>query len=227
MIEGTRPFRYFWTKCVVGIVREARETHPLDAGIVRQIRGDRSRVGLVALEAQRQRLEPLKKLEGVEGRERRAGVAKLNGSGPHDEGPLGKVTGEHDVVKGDFGLIERRESLGVLGPGKRPAVDDRAAQRRAVPADELRERVHDDVGAVVKGFSISGVATVLSTMSGTPARCATSGDRLEVDDVARRIADRLDEDATGPLVDQRSDRLGLIVGGEARLDASVDSTWAK
>jgi hypothetical protein len=34
-------------------------------------------------------------------------------------------------------------------PGKTTAVDDRAAERGAVPAHELGERVHDDVGAMV------------------------------------------------------------------------------
>src|SRR5438876_6656612 len=38
----------------------------------------------------------------------------------------------------------------VLAPGELAAVDDYAAQRGAVPAQELGERMHDDVGAVVE-----------------------------------------------------------------------------
>ena len=51
--------------------------------------------------------EPLKELEGVEGRQGGTGVAKLDGAGPHDEGSLGKVPSEDDVVEGHLWLIER------------------------------------------------------------------------------------------------------------------------
>ena len=46
------------------------------------------------------------------------------------------------------GLDELRESSGRL-PVELAAVHDDAADRRAVPADELRRRVDDDVGPVL------------------------------------------------------------------------------
>ena len=44
------------------------------------------------------------------------------------------------------------------------------------------------------------------------------GHGFEVDDVAGRIADRLEEDGAGSIVDQRLDRLGLVVDREPPFD---------
>ena len=69
------------------------------------------------------------------------------------------------------------------------------------------------------GRSRIGVATVLSTISGTPCRCGDRGQRLDVADVAGRIADALAEHRAGLVVDQLLDRVGLIGFGEAHADA--------
>ena len=60
---------------------------------------------------------------------------------------------------------------------------------------------------------------MLSTMSGMPCRAATCGERLDVANVSRRIADALTEDRAGFLVDELFDRLGLIGFGKADIDA--------
>ncbi len=45
------------------------------------------------------------------------------------------------------------------------------------------------------------------------------GERLDVGDVAGRVADRLAEDGAGVFVDQLLDILGPVAGGDAALDA--------
>lgn len=67
------------------------------------------------------------------------------------------------------------------------------------------------------GRSRNGVATVLSTISGTPAH-ARLGNGGDVGDVAARVADRFDEHRLGALVDQRGERRRIGRVGEARLD---------
>ena len=69
------------------------------------------------------------------------------------------------------------------------------------------------------GRSRIGVATVLSTISGTPCRGGDCGQRLDVADIAGRIADALAKDRAGLVVDQLLDRVGLIGFGEAHVDA--------
>ena len=107
---------------------------------------------------------------------------------------------------------------GVLRPREAPAVDDGAAQRRAMPADELGERVNDDVGAMMKRLEHQRRGDSVVDDERHAGSVRDIGHRLKVDDVARRIADRLDEHATRSLVDEPSDRLGPVVGREARLD---------
>ena len=58
---------------------------------------------------------------------------------------------EHHAVVGGIGRGEFRPLLRVLGPGEFAAVHDRAADVHAVPADELRRGVHDDVETVFDG----------------------------------------------------------------------------
>ena len=123
---------------VIRVIGEPGEAHPLDTRVSRQIGGHGPGVGLMALEADGHRLQPLKQLKCAEGREGGSSVAELNRSGAHDEGPLGEIPGEHHIVKRLLGLVEHGETLGVLGPREIPAVDYRPTQRGAMPAHKLR-----------------------------------------------------------------------------------------
>ncbi len=58
------------------------------------------------------------------------------------------------------------------------------------------------------GRNRMGVATVLSTTSGTPCRCAACAKRLDIADVAGRIADDFAEDGAGFVIDQLFDCIG-------------------
>ena len=164
----------------------------------------------------------------MNGRQGGTGVAELDGAGPHDEGPLGEVPGEHHAVEGRLGLVEHREALGVLGPGEPAAVDDRAAEGRAVAADELGQRVDDDVGAVLDRLQHQRGGDGVVDDEGDAGLVGHRGHRLEVHDVAGRIADRLAEHGAG--VGRRSaapiDSARSSAAKRASIP-SVGSTWAK
>ncbi len=55
-----------------------------------------------------------------------------------------------DAVIADVGLVQSLEAVRVLGPREPARIDDRAAEARAVPAEILRQRVHDDVRTVLE-----------------------------------------------------------------------------
>ncbi len=71
------------------------------------------------------------------------------------------------------------------------------------------------------GRTSIGVATVLSTISGMRWRCATRRQRLEVADVAGRIADGLAKYRAGVLVDQRLEIGGAVGLGEAHAESPI------
>src|SRR5207253_10091292 len=85
------------------------------------------------------------------------------------------------------------------GPIEGAAVDDETADGVAVPAQEFRERVHDDIGAVVeRPTQVRRRQGVVDDQCHAGA-LRDGGDRLDVGDNATRIGDRLDEDRLGLL----------------------------
>ncbi len=64
----------------------------------------------------------------------------------------------------------------------------------------------------------TGVATVLSTIKGTPALWAMSAHLLDVDDIARRVADGFAEQGLGVFVDQGGSGVEVIRRGKPHLD---------
>ena len=115
----------------------------------------------------------------------------------------------------------------MVGPRKRPPSTTVPPRVVPWPPTNLVSEWTTTSAPYSSGLRMSGVATVLSTMRGTPWRMGYGSHGLEVDDVAGRVADGLAEDGPGVLVDERGDRLGPVVGGETRLDARVGRTWAK
>jgi hypothetical protein len=78
-----------------------------------------------------------------------------------------------------------------------------------VAAQVLGQRVHHDVGAVLERPAQVGVGTVLSTISGTPWRCAISAMRAMSVTLPCGLPRRFDEDGLGARVDQRLEAPGL------------------
>ena len=110
--------------------------------------GDRQRVVAVALHAQRQRLDPGQDQEGVERRDRRAEVAQAEHARGDGEGEIAEGLVQHDAAIFRARLRQHR-IVARLRPVEGAAIDDDAADRIAVAADELGQRMHDDVGAML------------------------------------------------------------------------------
>ena len=148
MIDGALAAEVALSELVVGVVREAEEADRRDARICCQKRRHRARVGLVARQAHGQGLEALKEQERVERRQGGARVAQTDRPAAGDVRGVREVDRVSNAVKRRLGLDHDAEPVGVIGPRERAAVDDDPAERRAVAADELRQRVDHDVGPV-------------------------------------------------------------------------------
>ena len=159
-----------------GALGETRVGHPADLVARGEELGDRLGVARVALDAQAQRLEALEEQERVEGRQRRTDVRAAR-------------PGPWRCRRRDRARPTRRprgsRGRAWSSPGRRPLarevelarVDDDRRRSGAVAADELGQRVHRDVGAVIEQAAQMVVATVLSTISGSPLACAASAMR--------------------------------------------------
>ena len=71
------------------------------------------------------------------------------------------------------------------------------------------------------GRSRIGVATVLSTISGTPCLWASMRERFEVADVAGRISHALAKERAGVVIDQLLHRLRMIALGKSNADPEL------
>ncbi len=180
----------------------------------------RQRVLRVPLYPQRQRLQPLQQQEGVDRRQRRAEIAQQLRPGPHDVGGLREGLEEHQPV---VGRIRAGEPwVTPVAPVEPAAVDDDPADGRAVPADELRRRVHDHVGAVLEraGQVRGGQGVVDDERRARLVR--GPGHPGDVEDVPARVADRLPVE--GGRVRAHGGLPGTQVVGvvdEGRLDAEL------
>ena len=173
----------------------------------------------MALEPHGQSLEALHEQEGAERRKGRTGVAETDGAAADGVGRVREVPRVDDAVEGRLGQVEHREPVGMLGPGEAPGVDNRAAERRAVAPDELRQRMDDDVGTVLDRLQVQRRRDRVVDDERHPVSVRDIADGLQVDDVERRIADRLAEDGFGVGVHQPLDALGAVVLCETHLDA--------
>ena len=85
--------------------------------------------------------------------------------------------------------------------------------------DVLGQRVHDDIGAVVKGPAEQWRGDGIVDNQGDAGGVGDLRPALDVHHVARRIADGLAEQGPGIVIDERSHALEIVSLGEAGLDA--------
>ena len=100
------------------------------------------------------------------------------------------------VIRG-VRLGQAGEALDVLRPFELAAVDDDAAEGGAVAAQELGDRVHDDVGAVLEGADQIGGRDGVVDDQRDAVLVRDIGDRPDVEDVDARVADGLGEEQLG------------------------------
>ena len=138
---------------------------------------------------QRQRLQAQQEQERVERGHRGADVAQLLGPQPREEAVLGEVAPPRQVAVGGHRLRHQREAA--VGPVEPAGLDDDAADGRAVAAEELRRRVHDDVGPELHRPAEVGRRQGGVHDEGHAVAVGDGGQPLEVGDRPRRVADDL------------------------------------
>ena len=219
---------------VVGVVGQSRVVDLLYLGVTGQEIDYAQGILDVTLDAQREGLEPLQQQEGVEGADGGAGVAQNHGPDAGDVGGGSGHVGKSGAVVAGVGLAQLGE-FARGGPVEAARVDDDAAQRGAVAADELGGRVYHDVGSVFDGADEVGGAEGVVDDERDAVAVGYLGHGIDVDDARVGVAQRLDEDGLGvglygPLEVREVGRVdeggGHAVGGQCVVEqvvgASVD-----
>jgi hypothetical protein len=224
---------------VAGVALETRVGHPRNALVLLEPPGQSQRVGGVALNAQAEGLETLDQLEGAEGVQAAADVTQdLDTHADRErDGAEGLV--ELQAVVSLGGLVELRETLGVLAPVELARVDDDTRDGGTVATDPLGGGVDDNVSTYgALGPSGTGKAWMANTvLNGTDEETSSAegvvnnqgdtllltdlGDGLEVGDVVLGVSDGLDVDSLGLVVNGSTDVLGFVAVHELGLDSKA------
>ena len=188
--------------------RVARQTgiaHPGDFRMGGQELGDLSGVLRMAGNAQREGLDALQEHPGGVWRERRTLVAQCDSAQAGREGHRPQ-RGPYDAVVAAVRLVEERELL--VGPVEIACVDRDAADAGAMSANPFGEGVDDHVCAVADGVQEGGSGKGGVHNQGQVVLLGDFGIPIEVSDIEGGIADGLDEDGAGLVVN------GRLGGGE-------------
>ena len=171
----------------------------------------------VAFQAERKGFDPLKKEERVEGGDGGAHVAQKNGADVGDKRGRARGVGERDAVITRVRRGDVRVAFGI--PLEFARIDNDSAEGGSVPADELGGGMDDDVGAVFdRTDQIRGSEGVVDDQRNV-VRVRQFGERLDVGNVAVRVAERFDEDGFGFGTDRGLDFFEVVDVDQARLDS--------
>ena len=107
----------------------------------------------------------------------------------------------------------------MLLPGEFAAVDDGSAERGAVSAQKLRQRMHNDVGSIFDWPQQDRRGDGVVDDQRHPVFVSHLGQLLDIANVSRRVADTLTEDGARFVIDQLFDCRGIVGLSESNRDS--------
>src|SRR5450755_640992 len=134
---------------VLRMAHEARIADPAHRRMGFEELGDALRVLTVALHAQWQRLQALQEEPGIERSRRRSQVTQQLDTRLDDIRQGSECLDITHTMIGRVWLDQPRKAT-ASGPVELAAIDDDATDRGAMPANELRRRMHDDIGSMLE-----------------------------------------------------------------------------
>ena len=183
----------------------------------------RHRLGVLemTLHAEAERLDPLQRQERVE---RRGGGAQVS---KQLHASLDRVrTGAERRVEGEAVIgrigVDHAAVFAVCGVVEASALDDGAADRGGVAADELGGRVNDDVGAPLDRVDAIGRRHGVVDDERNPEFMGERRDALDVEHVVSRVGEHLTEVRPGVLLGGVAPLIEVVgILDEGHLDAEL------
>ena len=173
----------------------------------------------MTLHAKRQGFDACQNQKGVEGRDGRPEIAQRQHAAGNGEGKIAERLGERDAVIAGAGGGQCRIAPG-FQPVERAAIDDGAAKRVAMAAEKLRQRMHDDIGAILDRPHQIGRGERVIDDQRHAGFLGDRGDGGDVSNNAAGIGDRLDEDRLDLRRQRGAERLRVGRIGKAHRPAA-------
>ena len=199
---------------------ELRVADRFDRGLLRQERHDLARVLDVALHPQRERLDALQDVERRGRGHARAEVAQPLAPRAQQERGDRRFLREVHAVEPRVGFGERRKFAGGV-PVEPPRIDEQPADDDAVPAQELRRGMEEEVRPEVE--RAHQVRRRERRVDEERELCSVRdlGDRGHVEHVEARVAEGFAEDEARARPDGRAPGVEVAWVDERRLDAEA------
>jgi len=217
--DGTATVReVLLVKLVVRMVFEARVAHAGNLRVLGKEFQNLLGVFHMAIEAERKRFDTLQQQECVERGNGSTFVSEENRT--HVDG-VGSSAGGHKretVARVLFG--ELRE-LAALGPVELTAIHNNAAESRAVTADELRCRMHHDVGTMFNRTNQVRRTEGVVDDQRNLVLVSDFGDSVDIRNIGMRVAESFDKDELRVFLDGGFDALEIVSVDEGRFDTEV------
>ena len=218
--RGTAVGEILLVELMVGVLRQARVVHLGNMAVAGKELNDLLGVLDMAVDAQRQGLGALEQNPGVERADASALVTQQDGADRGREGGRAASLGKRDAMVGGVGLGDLR-ILAARLPVKVAAIDNHTAQRGTVAADELGCGVDDDVGTMLQRTEqIRGTEGVVDDNRQT-VLLGDLGDGVDVGDVGVGVAERLEIDDRGAVLDGALDLFQVMRIDKRGLDAKL------
>ena len=206
---------------MIRMARQGRMVDLRDMRILREVIHDLQRIFAVALHAQGEGLEALQQQKGIERCQRRARITQQQRAQIGDVARRADVLGEAHAMVARVRLDEPGE-LAALHPVELTAIDDDAAERRTVTADELRGRMHDDIRPVLDGAQQIWRGEGVVDDQRDVVLMRDCGHGVDVDKVGVRVADGLDVENLRVILNGILENLRALRGiDEGRGDAPI------
>ena len=218
--RGTTVGEILLVELMVGVLRQARVVHLGDVAVTSQELNDLLGVLDMTVDAQRQGLGALEQDPGVKRANASALVTQQDGADIGREGGRAGSLGKRDAMVGGIGLGDLR-ILAARLPVKVAAIDNHAAQRGTVTANELGRGVDDDIGAMLQRTEqIRGAEGVIDN-NRQAMLLGNLGDGVDVGDVGVGVAERLEIDDRGVVLNGTLDLVQVVGVDEGGLDTKL------
>ena len=180
----------------------------------------------MAVNTQRKRLGTLKQQECIERRDAGALVAQQNSANVGCKRSSAHSIDKRDAMVGGVGIGELRILARSL-PVKVAAVDDHAAKRGAVTTDELCRGVNDDVGTVLQRTEQVRGAKGIVHNDRQAVLVGNLGDCVDVGDIGVGVAQRLQIDNGGVVLNCALDLFEIMSIDKGRLNTKLRKRMLK
>src|SRR5262249_4190721 len=209
----------FLRERMIRAFRKSRVVDPRNPAMVAQKFGYASAIPHVALDPQGNRFDSLEQQKRAQGRQHGAGGPLVDTAAARNVRGLFKMVDVHETVIGGIRAAEHGETFGVLLPGKPAAVDNDTAECRAVPAHELRQRMHHNVCAVGDRPQQDRRGDRIVDDQRNAVAVGYVSERLDITNVSRWITDTFAKYRSRLVIEQLFYRLGLIRLRKADVDS--------